>query len=65
MCMGGGYKAPPPPAAPVQLPPAPTAPAMAPTMLQSTPKAAVPQGISYKKKGKRSLTIPPSTPSGG
>jgi len=65
MCMGGGYKAPPPPA-PVQLPPAPTAPMMAPTMIQSTPKAAIPQGVSYKKRGKRSLTIPQSTtPSGG
>jgi hypothetical protein len=39
---------------------------MAPTMIQSTPKAAIPQGVSYKKRGKRSLTIPQSTtPSGG
>ena len=65
MCFGGGYKAPKPPA-PVELPPAPTIAANAPMLIQSTPKAATPQDVSYKKKGKRSLTIPQSTtPSGG
>lgn len=57
-------KAPPPPP-PVELPPAPTIPSNAPMLIQSTPKAAVPQGVGYMKKGKRALTIPQSTTSSG
>lgn len=59
MCLGGGgsYK---PKAVQTELPSAP--PILAPQMIQSTPAPARPSDeITYKKKGKRGLTIPRTT----
>lgn len=59
MCIGGrGYT--PQQPAPVQLPPAPQINMSAPMMLQSTPAPARPANTTYRKKGKRALTIPQS-----
>lgn len=57
MCIGGrSYPQPPK----IELPAAPQLPVTAQPMIQSTPASARDE-ITYKKKGKRGLTIPRST----
>jgi hypothetical protein len=61
MCFSGGYRSA-PASAPVQLAPPPQINVSAPAMAQSTPAPAQSSDMtSYKKRGKRALTIPQTT----
>lgn len=66
MCMGGSRSYNPAPAPTVQLPPPPQMTFTTPAIAQTAPKMARSMnGINYKKKGKRALTIPTQTQMGG